>query len=185
MVCDICAAATCKRCIPALGDVPSSEMEKYRFECVRCTPIQSVFYVRLQLIETTEANHNFKGLYKDKSPVFPDGMIVTAHHPANPLKQRVKTPSLVIIEFVLAQLPTVGTAGQLLRLSLQQSYIAAPNRLHHEVIPFDLPTLKNQEKHAKKVAKIVNKLRDRYAVSTQPPRFLTLRCVVGCLITPS
>ena len=30
VVCDTCAATTCKRCIPALGNMPSSEMEKWR-----------------------------------------------------------------------------------------------------------------------------------------------------------
>lgn len=130
--------------------------------------------MRLQYILTTEADRNFKGLYNpDQSAVFPDGMVITAHRQANPLKQRVKTPSLVIIEFVLAQLPSIGTAGQLLYLSLAQSYIATPGRLHHELICFDLPRPCDLHRHPNRMTKIVSELQKRCVLSTKFFRPLT------------
>ena len=93
-------------------------------------------------------------------------MVVTAHKPANPLKQRVRTPSLVILELVLASLPNVGTAGEILHLSLMQNYTSAPSRLHHERIIFDFQ-VKKLVPHGLRMANIVSKLEKRCVGSIQ------------------
>jgi hypothetical protein len=89
-------------------------------------------------------------------------MTVTAHNPTTPRKQRVRTPSLVIIEFVLGQLPHMGTAGQLLHLSLMQNYAVEPGRLHYEEVVFELNTPGALEKHTKEVVKLVGRVKKRY-----------------------
>jgi hypothetical protein len=62
--------------------------------------------------------------------MFPKGMATSATNPGGPRRQRVRSPRLVIIEFVLDDLPHIGTTGQLLYLSLAQNYVVAPDRLH-------------------------------------------------------
>lgn len=106
----------------------------------------------------TKTDQEFQGLYRlNKTPVYEEGMAINAHNPAGPLKQRVKTPRLVIIEFVLDELPHVGTAGQLLHLSLVQNYMVEPSKLHHELIFFEVaPTCLDE--HAARMAKIVKEL---------------------------
>lgn len=89
-------------------------------------------------------------------------MTVTAHNATTPRKQRVKTPSLVIIEFVLDQLPHRGTAGQLLHLSLMQNYVVERDRIHYEDIYFELNSPGALEKHTKRVEKVIKKLQTRY-----------------------
>jgi len=88
-------------------------------------------------------------------------MGISAHNPANACKQRVKTPSLVIIEFVLDQLPHIGTAGQLLYLSLTQNYMVTPSKLHHKLIFFDISSTDQLDGHAARVSKIVEGLHKR------------------------
>ena len=89
-------------------------------------------------------------------------MAITAHRPANPLKQRYRTPSLAIIEFVLDQLPHTGTAGQLLYLSLTQSYIAAPDQLHHELVFFNITSATGLASHTTRMSQIVKELQKGY-----------------------
>ena len=93
--------------------------------------------------------------------MFPDGMGINVHNPANACKQRVKTPSLVIIEFVLDQLPHTGTAGQLLYLSLAQNYMVTPSKLHHELIFFDISSTDQLDDYAAQVSKITEGLHKR------------------------
>jgi hypothetical protein len=88
-------------------------------------------------------------------------MAISAHNPTSARKSRVRTPSLTIIEFVLDQLPNVGTAGQLLHLSLAQNYMVVPDKLHHELIFFNIND-DQVEKHTKRMAKIVKELRKGY-----------------------
>ena len=103
-----------------------------------------------------------QGLYKpDGTPVFPGGMAIAAHNPANARKQRIKTPSLIIIEFVLDQLPHIGTAGQLLYLSLAQNYTPTPAKLHHELIFFEHASAEHGASHATQVSKAVRQFRKR------------------------
>jgi hypothetical protein len=88
-----------------------------------------------------QANWGLQGLYKpdgSPAPAFANGMAISAQNPAGARKQCIRTPSLVIIEFVLDQLPNIGTAGQLLHLSLAQNYLVVPHKLHHELIFFNL-----------------------------------------------
>ena len=92
-------------------------------------------------------------------------MVVSTHNPANPQKQRVRSPSLVILEFVLGGLPQVGTAGQLLHLSLIQNYVVEPHRLHHEQITFELSSPKEIEKHSTQMVTTVNALQERCVAS--------------------
>lgn len=106
-----------------------------------------------------------QGLWrKDGTPVFPNGMAIMAHNPTTPRKQRVQTPSLVIIEFVLGQLPHLGTAGQLLHLSLMQNYVVEPERLHYEVIKFELNSSDALKTHNKYVRGVVKELGKRYFI---------------------
>lgn len=86
-----------------------------------------------------------------------------AHNATTPRKQRVRTPSLVIIEFILDQLPHMGTAGQLLHLSLMQNYVAEPGRLHYEEVSFELNSSDALEKHTKQMGKVARKLGKRYS----------------------
>lgn len=65
-------------------------------------------------------------------------MQVVAHNVKATVKNRLKTPRLVIVEFILNELPKTGSAGQLLHLSLSPNYIPNPHHLHHEQIPFDV-----------------------------------------------
>ena len=93
--------------------------------------------------------------------MFPEGMAVVAHNPANTLKQRMKTPSLVIIEFVLGTLPHIGTTGEVLRLSLAQNYSVTPHKLHHELIFFDINDADQLEEHTAHVSDTVKRLSQR------------------------
>lgn len=112
-----------------------------------------------------KANQEFQGLYKpDGSPAFPDGMAISAHNPANPWKQHIRTPRLVIIEFVLDQLPHIGTAGQLLYLSLVQNYAVEPSRLHHELIFFEIGDSHGLDVHAAHMSKIVEELKKMWVI---------------------
>ena len=95
-------------------------------------------------------------------------MAVTAHNPANPRKQRVRSPSLIIIEFILKGLPQVGTAGQLLHLSLAPNYVVEPHRLHHEQIPFELNSQGEFERHTTQMAETVKAMQGRYVASAVP-----------------
>lgn len=85
-------------------------------------------------------------------------MAISAHAPAYGHKQRVNTPRLVILEVVLDQLPHVGTAGQLLFLSLVQNYTSAPSRLCHELVFFDVGTADALDHHVSKMSKVADKL---------------------------
>lgn len=91
-------------------------------------------------------------------------MTIDAHNPTGARKQRVRTPRLVIIEFVLDQLPHVGTTGQLLHLSLAQNYLMSPDKFHHELIFFEIGDQTALEKHAKYMSRIVGQLQRRCAL---------------------
>jgi len=53
------------------------------------------------------------------------------------VKNRIRTPRLLILEFALKELPDIGSPGQMLYLSLFQNYLNKKD-LHHERIQFDL-----------------------------------------------
>ena len=74
----------------------------------------------------------------DKSAIFPKGMDMVVQNLGTTVKNWVKTPKLVIVEFILDVLPKTGSAGQLLYLSLAPNYEQNPHDLHHEPILFNL-----------------------------------------------
>ena len=114
---------------------------------------------------STDANQEFQGFYKlDGTPAFPNGMAINAHNLTNARKQRVRTPTLVIIEFTLTQLLHIGTTSQLLHLSLAKNYMVVPERLHHESVLFDIGSADEMAKHAAMVSKLVKELQKRYAI---------------------
>ena len=86
-------------------------------------------------------------------------MAISAHNSATGLKHRVKTPSLVIIELVLDQLPHIGTAGQLLYLSIAQNYLNMPSKLHHELIFFEGSSANWRDEHTAEMAKAIEQFR--------------------------
>ena len=111
---------------------------------------------------STKLIQEFQGIYKpDGTPLFPSGMEITAHNPTNPRKQQVRAPSLVIIEFILDALPHIGTAGQLLYLSLVQNYVVNPSDLRHQMIFFDVVNGMPLKKHKKLVSNVVKDFRER------------------------
>ena len=89
-------------------------------------------------------------------------MAISAHNPANSRKQRVRTPPLVIIEFVLDQLPKAGTAGALLHLSLLPNYMVEPDKLCHELIFFNIGGQDQLGRHLEHMAKTVMELKKGY-----------------------
>jgi len=102
---------------------------------------------------------DYQGLFGPSgAPIFPEGMAVSANTPAYGWKQWVKTPRLAIVEFVLDQLPHVGTAGQLLHLAVMQHYLLAPSRLHHEQVFFNIKNNSALDHHAVEMAKLAANL---------------------------
>lgn len=86
-------------------------------------------------------------------------MLINAHNiPAN-IKSRLRTPRLVIIEFVLNELSDVGSTGELLYLSLVTSYTQENRKsIHYERIGFDLKNDRAIGKHMAYVSKRVREL---------------------------
>jgi hypothetical protein len=85
-------------------------------------------------------------------------MIVKSHNVKSSIKNRLKTPRLVIIEFVLGELPDTGSSGHMLYLSLFPNYINKRD-LHFEQIRFDLKNDKAIQDHMDEVSKKVGELR--------------------------
>jgi len=69
---------------------------------------------------------------------------------------------LVIIEFVLDQLPKTGTAGALLYLLLMPNYVVEPDKLCHEFILFNAGGQDQLDRHIERMAKIVKGLKKGY-----------------------
>jgi hypothetical protein len=93
------------------------------------------------------------------------GLATTAHLPANGYKQRVKTPRLAIIELVLAALPyRLGTAGDLLRISLAPNYIASPDGICHHIVDFELSNRGAHTKHLQRMDKLTEELQEGYVL---------------------
>jgi hypothetical protein len=78
-------------------------------------------------------------------------MEIKSHNIQPSIKNRLQTPRLVIIEFILKGLPDVGTLGQMLYLSLAPNYIGEKTRLLHKKIQFDLKNDAAVRKHIKAV----------------------------------
>jgi hypothetical protein len=86
-------------------------------------------------------------------------MVVTAHNVTATVKNRLKTPRLAIIEFILEGLPTTGSAGQLLHLSLAPNYTQNPQDLHYEQVAFDIKDAAAQDNHQVTVSERVGELK--------------------------
>lgn len=94
-------------------------------------------------------------------------MVINAPYPADPLKQRVRTPRLAILELILEQMSSrFGTAGDLLRISLGPNYQAANTEISHSIIKFDLGNETASAEHRRKMATLARQLRDKYDSST-------------------
>jgi hypothetical protein len=86
-------------------------------------------------------------------------MAINSHNITATFKIRLRTPRLVIIEFILEELPDVGSPGQMLYLSLLPNY-TSENDLRHEKIRFDLKNTKVVEEHTASVSDRVKRLRE-------------------------
>lgn len=82
-------------------------------------------------------------------------MNLTAHNITNSISNRLRSPRLVIIEFVLDELSGIGSAGQMLYLSLFPNYVKKGD-LHHEKISFDL---KNEQATSVHIASMPKRVR--------------------------
>jgi hypothetical protein len=79
-------------------------------------------------------------------------MEIRSHNIQPSIQNRLRTPRLVIIEFILEGLPDVGTPGQMLYLSLAPNYIS-------EKIRFDLKNDTAVRKHIKAVSERVKAMK--------------------------
>ena|ERR1700679_3485004 len=91
-------------------------------------------------------------------PVFPKGMAINSHNITASINVRLKTPPLVIIEFILEELPSIGSSGQMLFMSLGQNYVGDKKDLHFEQIQFDLKNPRAINDHMDLVSKRVKDL---------------------------
>ena len=105
-----------------------------------------------------------QGLFhQDGRPVFQEGMTLTSHNVTPTIRNRLRTPRLVIIEFVLEELFGVGSAGQMLYLSLVPNYTSDSRKnIRHESIKFDLNNANAFAKHKKAVSRKVKNLQQLY-----------------------
>jgi len=109
-----------------------------------------VFYVRHSSTHRqARVLHFLQGLYDDAGkPAYPEGIEVAAHNIGASFRNRLRTPRLVIIEFVLHELSETATAGKMLHLSLSPNYInIKSDYLRYQQIPFDLKDNKAIRNH--------------------------------------
>jgi hypothetical protein len=90
-------------------------------------------------------------------------MVVQAHNIQASIKSRLRTPRLLIIEFILEELPELGSAGEMLYLSLIPNYTGKAKNLHHQRIRFDLKNGAAISKHIDSVKALAKKLQKMYA----------------------
>lgn len=148
--CSKCGAANCATCIPGLSKPGIKELESYTFHCLCCAKRKQVFYVRHSSTHRqARVLHFLQGLYDDAGkPAYPEGIEVAAHNIGASFRNRLRTPRLVIIEFVLHELSETATAGKMLHLSLSPNYInIKSDYLRYQQIPFDLKDNKAIRNH--------------------------------------
>jgi hypothetical protein len=96
-------------------------------------------------------------------------MAIAAHRSVDGRKQRLKTPRLVILEFILEALPThLGTPGTQLRMSLAPNYQVAKHQIHHEIVIFEICDDEALAEHAEKVDQLAARLQGEYVFQMQP-----------------
>lgn len=84
-----------------------------------------------------------------------------SHNVTATVKNRLRTPQLVIIEFVLEEVSDTARAGEMLYLSLISNYTKDKQRdIRHEKIIFDLKNDKAIQGHQSSVSKTVAALRE-------------------------
>lgn len=101
-----------------------------------------------------------QGIFKAGAPVYPQGLTITSHNIQPSLKNRLRTPRLLILEFCLRELPEKGSPGQMLYLSLSPNYIREAD-LHYERVSFDLNNEGAKEVHFDLMSKKVAELKRR------------------------
>ncbi|KAF9779910.1 hypothetical protein BJ322DRAFT_1024319 [Thelephora terrestris] len=146
VTCNNCGAANCGTCVPGLIEVTNQVLSTCYYKCVGCTHRGALF----------------EGLFYKSSgkPVFPLGMEVATHNLTSTYKNRLRTPRLVIIEFILESLVDTGTAGSMLFMSLVSNYTREhKGNIHHEKILFDLNNDEAQKQHEASMVKRVQRLR--------------------------
>ena len=112
------------------------------------------------IYERARVSHFLQGLYNEAGePVYPKGMEVMAHNIGATFRNRIRTPRLLIIEFILAELSDTGTAGKMLHMSLASNYVSSKKDfLHHIRILFDLENEDAIKKHAKTIREKLRKV---------------------------
>ena len=165
--CDNCGAAHCAECIPSLSRPSLEELQNYTFRCICCAKRGTVYHVRHSSMRGwARVSYFLQGFYDDKGePIYPGGIEVTAHNIGASFRNRLRTPRLLIIEFVLRELEESGTAGQMLHLSLKPNYIKEKKRsLYHVKVLFDLKNSRAISRHQSTVLSHLEKIKG-YATS--------------------
>jgi hypothetical protein len=86
-------------------------------------------------------------------------MPVAAHNPAGPLKRRVRTPRLVIIELVLEDIRPATTSGTMLYQSAMDFYRGIESRIHHVLVSFNIHP-DNMSKHGLVMQELTKRLQE-------------------------
>ena len=93
-------------------------------------------------------------------------MAVVSHNMTATIKNRLRTPRLVIIEFLLEELSDTGHTGRMLHLSLSSNYTMEKQKdIHLERITFDLKNEKARIDHQRAMLKRVRILKEKYVSS--------------------
>jgi len=159
VTCSRCRSVNCASCVPGLAQVSSEDLGTYTYSCVGCCNRGETFFVRYYSLSTNCVLLTpSQGLFhSDGRPVFQEGMALASHNITPTIRNRLRTPRLVIIEFVLDSLHDVGSAGQMLYLSLAPNYVGSNRKnIHHECIRFDL---KNKKAFRTQLVSVKRKLR--------------------------
>jgi len=174
VTCSSCHSANCASCIPGLAQVSPEDLSTCTYSCPACSKRRDTFFVRYYSLSTdcillTASQGLFR---RDGRPFFQEGMALTSHNVTPTIKNRLRTPRLVIIEFVLEDLFDVGSAGQMLYLSLAPNYINDNRKnIHHECIRFNLKNQKVINNHGRSVLRKLKAMQKMYL-----PPFLPYLC---------
>jgi hypothetical protein len=89
-------------------------------------------------------------------------MIIHAHNTAPSFKNRLKTPRLVILEFLLEELSVTASPGEILFQSLAANYVSKRKKnIQHRKIVFDFKNDLMRQAHEQTLETMVRKL-ERY-----------------------
>lgn len=93
-------------------------------------------------------------------------MALNSHNIRPSFKNRLRTPRLVIIEFMLAELRESGSSGEILSMSLSSNYIYIED-LRYEKIRFDLKNSEAIQSHTNYMSEKVEELKRVYVLPSQ------------------